>query len=222
MREDMPKTTGFMGFWGATNEDMPREWLLDIKQRAGGCQQLADHCGGELPKDGQRRWAQVFFGFKNWSRCQCQMDDCQWRTFVQQNCHVWNEKVGFPLGILCSSFPRAFLLGHNWYWNWFPQHRKDSPCCWHVRQTHTRHGQKFDYSIPILRNGHQFINRDEEPDYKDAHHGITHMRMLRTRDGMVRKRSARKPAFPGFLSRIRTQRLKTAGHLNLATGCLHS
>ena len=23
----------------------------------GGCQQLADHCGGELPKDGQRRWA---------------------------------------------------------------------------------------------------------------------------------------------------------------------
>ena len=64
MREDMPKTTGFMGFWGATNEDMPREWLLDIKQRAGGCQQLADHCGGELPKDGQRRWAQVFLASK--------------------------------------------------------------------------------------------------------------------------------------------------------------
>ena len=45
------------------------------------------------------------------------------------------------------------------------------------------------YPIPILRNGHQFNNRDEETNYKDAHHGITHMRMLRTRDGMVRKRS---------------------------------
>jgi hypothetical protein len=89
-------------------------------------------------------------------------------------------------------------LGHNWSWNWFPQRRKDSPCCWHVRQTHTSHGQKFDYSIPILRNGHQFINWDEDTDYKDAHHGITHMRMLRTGDGMVRKRSARNPLFQVF------------------------